>query len=194
MASRPTPLSVCDCIHSTDTGPIAIASCLRCLGSGVTRKQNRERRIPTLEEMLTFDGAHCRKLYASLGADWRCPGCGRSKYQLKRWTMLYPHRPDRHPGWAAGMHVHHDHGPAPQRFGATLMCEQCNSADKDAKRERDLPKEFSFSPQEIKQFVIATPHGWHVLSYPAAAQAYAVARISPPPLLPGFLWPSGDQR
>jgi hypothetical protein len=198
MARRPTAISGCDCVHSTDVGSAAVASCLRCLGSGVTDrrrdavlKHNRERRIPTQAEMLAFDGAHCHKLYTALCADWRCPGCGRSKYELIRWTMLFPHHPDKHPGWAAGLHMHHDHGAAPRRFDDTLMCEQCNSADKDAKRELGLPKEFSFSPQEIKRFVIGTPHGRHLLNYAAAAQAYAVTRIPPPPLLPGLFWPGG---
>jgi hypothetical protein len=192
---------VCDCLHYTETGPIPATTCLRCLGTGrtdprrdATLQRNHERRTPTEAEQLAFDGAHCRKLYAGLPSNWRCPGCGRNKYQLIRWTMLYPHRSDRHPGWAAGLHKHHDHGRGMRRFPETVICEQCNSADASAKRELRLPADFSFSPHEIAQFVVGTPHGWHLINYAAAARVYELARIPPPPLIPSMFWNGGDQR
>ncbi len=138
-------------------------------------------RIPSHEEYEAFDGAHCKNLYAGLPPQWSCPGCGRSRYQIMRWTVIYPKRPDRHEGWAGGLHTHHDHGgdvpgrffggPA-ARFQPVVICEQCNSADGTAKRKLGLPSQFSFAPWEIRQFVEATPHGFHVIDYSKAELIY----------------------
>lgn len=171
-----------------------MSTCLHCFGTGdtdprreLTLKRNRERRIPTQEEILRFDGAHCKRLYASIGLDWRCPGCHRTKYQLMRWTRLFPTKPNWYMGWAVGLHKHHDHGSWPGRFPETLVCEQCNNADTAAKKELKLPKNFSFSPAEIRCFVIPIPHGWHLINYAAAQQLYRA--VSLPPAPPPALWP-----
>lgn len=125
-------------------------------GSAARRdaQENLKRSIPTLEETQGFTGAHCGRLYASLTLDWRCPGCNRIKYELLRWTMLFPNTPHKFLGWAGGMHRHHDHGAdagtAQERFPETPMCEQCNNADTSAKRELALPATFSFAPAKIK--------------------------------------------
>jgi len=187
----------CDCLHHTASGPIAMTTCFRCFGSGVTDprrdltlKRNRERAVPTHEEMLGFDGAHCKRLYASISPDWRCPGCGRTKYQLMRWTKRFPNKPYAFMGWVVGLHKHHDHGHGHARFPETLACEQCNSADSAAKRELKLPEHFSFSPAEIRHFVSATPHGWHLINYAAAQQLYGAATLAPPP--PPAFWPGAS--
>jgi hypothetical protein len=148
--------------------------------------------------MMAFTGAHCRQLYASLSQDWRCPGCHRTKYQLIRWTMRYPNSPNQYLGWVGGVHRHHDHGSddgrRPARFPTTVMCEQCNDADKAAKRKLRLPNNFSFSPAEIRRFVIGTPHGWHLLNYAAAAREYAALRAHPSPPPAGLFWLTAGPR
>lgn len=202
---------LCRCVVTTPDGSarLALPTCLCCRGSGLrdsdrekTMLRNANRRIPTWEEFYAFDGAHCKQIYASLDADWRCPACRRNKYELLRWTMLFPNSPHRYEGWAAGFHKHHDHRADPvfvagvahpsgfaQRFPATILCEQCNSADAAAKRKLKLPKQFSFSPAEIALFVIATPHGWHLLDYDIAAAIY-VAVLTPTPATNSGFWPS----
>lgn len=175
---------VCEC--SPDY--VANGQCLACANTKVrdlskerALKSNLSRRIPTWEECLAFDGAHCRQLYAMVGALWRCPSCNRSRFELLRWTMLYPKRPNRHEGWAVGLHTHHDHGtdrsssqlaPGALRrvssFTPTVICEQCNSADGTVKKRLCLPTNFTFAPWEIGQFVRATPHGKHLISYDIA--------------------------
>lgn len=75
-------LSLCDCVNKqksiwSPAHPVRAA--LAGTGatdrrSDATLKRNRERRIPTPAEMPAFSGAHCRKLYAGFGSDWRCPG------------------------------------------------------------------------------------------------------------------------
>lgn len=174
-----------------------MTTCVRCFGTGKTdprrdktMKKNRERRQPTQEELLAFNGAHCKLLYASIGPDWRCPGCHRTKYQAIRWTTLFRNSPNRYEGWACGLAKHHDHGPRPGRFPETLMCEQCNIADGTAKRELRLPDDFSFSPLEISCFISATPHGWHLINYVVAKYLYTTVQ-RPVPLPPLIFWPPG---
>jgi hypothetical protein len=80
-------------------------------------------------------------------------------------------------GWVAALHKHHDHssgyfGQTPSRFPQTIVCDQCNVADGVAKRRLGLPKNFSFSPKEIRFFVTATPHGKHQISYEKARLIY----------------------
>lgn len=136
-----------------------------------------EVRVPTFEEFASFDGAHCKRLWASLPRFWRCPGCGRSCYEIMRWTVLFPKKPEKkHMGWAAGLHRHHDHGgdlPGNDaRFPETVVCEQCNSAEGYAKKMLNLPEMFSFSPEEIRQFVAGTPHGKHTVDLDRARALY----------------------
>lgn len=135
-------------------------------------RDNTNLRVPTLDEFLAFTGAHCRNIYQALPSNWRCPGCDRSRFEVLRWTMLFPKLPSRREGWAGGFHTHHDHGPerlaGAARFEPTVICEQCNSADATAKRRLKLPAWFSYAPNEIRQFVRPTAHGFHEVDYDRA--------------------------
>jgi hypothetical protein len=135
-----------------------------------------------------FDGAHCHALWTGLSDDWRCPACRRSKFEILRWTRRRPSAlqdPLRTPymGWLAALHEHHDHSVdnfgfdesgrflpplGPPRFESVVICDHCNAADGTAKRQLGLPREWSFSPSEIGQFVTATPHAGHKLDLPKA--------------------------
>lgn len=201
--------ALCHCVVMVnDQHRIAVPSCFHCLGTGLrdsdrekTITRNANRRIPTWDEFLAFNGAHCKKIYRRLDVSWCCPACTRSKFELLRWTLLFPHTPAPYEGWAMGLHTHHDHRADPEwtngmrklsswppRFPATVICEQCNAADATAKRKLKLPKNFSFSPIEIGSFVTAIPHGWHLLNYQQAHEIYQrIAHIPPPPIVP---WPS----
>jgi hypothetical protein len=87
-------------------------------------------------------------------------------------------------GWMAGLHTHHDHGanvsegdygfyrPELARFDATIICDQCNAADGRAKRQLQLPAAFSFSPVEIRAFVVAAPHVSHRLRLDVALRLF----------------------
>lgn len=201
---------ICRCVVETSDGShrLALPTCPICLGTGRLDRdrekviaKNAACRIPTSEEYFAFDGAHCRQIYQRLDHSWRCPACNRTKYELLRWTMLYPRSPRQHEGWAVGLHNHHDHRADPvwiegkphssgwlPRFPLTVICEQCNSADATAKRKLKLPATFSFSPAEIGSFVFATPHGWHLLNYRQAEVIYeSVSRVPPPPQWPPIL-------
>lgn len=166
--------------------------CLACDGTKIknanrekTLDSNLRRRIPSWEDYLSFDGAHCRQLWAKLDDHWQCPCCDRTRYELLRWTMLFPKRPDTREGWAVGLHTHHDHGTDPYAtkplpgqprritsFAPVMICEQCNSADGTAKRHLGLPSSFTFAPVEIRQFVRPTPHGKHIIRYDLAQMIF----------------------
>ena len=128
-------------------------------------------RIPTDAEVAAYRGEHCFALWRKVGPAWTCPACGRDKRQIMRWTRrgARPCIGQAEPfmGWMAGLHTHHDHA-APAwahegRFEHTVICDQCNAADGQAKRALRLPATFSFSPTELRQFVVAVPHGSHRL-------------------------------
>lgn len=152
--------------------------------------KNANLKAPTREDYEAFDGAHCRTLYQSLADDWCCPGCRRSKFEVLRWTLRFPHSPGRFWGWAGGYHRHHDHSvddvryrlaPADgrvERFVETVLCEQCNVADGTAKKKLGLPSSFSFAPDEIRQFVTAVAHGFHAIDYQTAQALYDEAQRS----------------
>lgn len=165
--------------------------CLACLGTGIADrarekvlKDNLIARRPTMDGYLGFDGAHCHKIHRTLPENWQCPGCLRNKFQILRWTTLNPKSPmARKKGWALGYHTHHDHAAdkfglsAPPvwfspRFEPIVICEPCNTADGAAKRKLKLPKDFSFSPAEIRRFVTAFPHGKHLIDYRVAREIY----------------------
>ncbi len=74
---------------------LANGSCLACDGTKIknanrekTLDSNLHRRIPSWEDYLSFDGAHCRLQWAKLDDYWRCPCCDRTRFELLRWTML----------------------------------------------------------------------------------------------------------
>lgn len=143
-------------------------------------------RVPTAEEFSAYEGAHCFQLWKSLARDWTCPACRRTKYQIMRWTMRFPRTPKRFEGWMAGLHQHHDHarswtGVGIARFEPIVICDQCNSADGTMKRHLGLPPNFSFTPTEIGQFIIATPHGPHKLDFVAGRRVYLSLKASASP-------------
>jgi hypothetical protein len=91
--------------------------------------------------------------------------------------MRFPRSPKRFESWMAGLHEHHDHaqshdGMSVARFSPVILCDQCNAADGAAKRQLSLPPDFSFTPQEIAQFVMAQPHLPHTLDLSIAQSIY----------------------
>jgi hypothetical protein len=147
--------------------------------------------VPSLGDYRAFDGAHCHVIWRSLSDSWRCPGCGRTKFEIMRWTKRTPPgRTESYMGWLAAFHEHHDHGSdrfgfaadgsflpqGPERFPRAIICDHCNAADGSAKRKLGLPSNWTFSPGEIRQFVTARPHRGHVISFEAARAIYDKAQ------------------
>lgn len=133
-------------------------------------------RVPSIAEYEAHDGLHYRVLWVRVGADWTCPGCGRSRYQIMRWTKRFPGTPAAFMGWVAPLHTHHDHARdyegGIERFRPTVVCDQCNAADGRAKRQLKLPPDFSFAPEELARFVTGTPHSKHAINLELAREIY----------------------
>lgn len=136
----------------------------------------KEIKIPTIEDYLNHTGLHYKKLWNEIGDDWICPACKRSKFQIMHWTKRFPSSKNPFMDWVASLHRHHDHftnyACGIPRFPQTVICGQCNSADGAAKRGLKLPKTFSFSPNEISQFVSSAPHCKHEISLEIASTIY----------------------
>jgi hypothetical protein len=145
-------------------------------------------RVPTAEEFAAYRGEQCFALWRRVGSSFVCPCCSRTKFQLLRWTARAARplagEPLAFRGWMAGLHTHHDHEadrdgvyhPELARFEATVICDQCNAADGRAKRALVLPKSFSFAPDEIARFVIATAHASHRLRLDVALRIFKELR------------------
>jgi hypothetical protein len=122
------------------------------------RKTRKWSKIPTAAEIAAFDGMHCASMYReAVAAKWRCPSCERSAHELIRWSeirgpgMRRRYGDEFGMGWTITMARHHCH--AGRRFETTLICGDCNAADGAVKRKLKLPSDWSFTPEEIGQFV-----------------------------------------
>jgi hypothetical protein len=133
-------------------------------------------RIPTHEEYVSYDGAHCSNLWRSLPPDWCCPACKRTAFEIMRWTKRSPNKCVPFWGWLAGLHEHHDHSDT-ERFKRVVICDQCNAADGLVKRRYRgiIPDWWSFSPEQIGQFVTARPHDRHIIDFEMALAIWQAA-------------------
>ena len=139
------------------------------------------RRVQSQADYLSFDGAHSLKLWRSRDDTWMCPGWRRINFEIISWTDRYVKNGKKcapYKDWHASLHTHHDHGsdrlsvPKQARFPDTVICDQCNSADCQAMKRLQLAGDFSFSPEEISQFVTSQPHGKHKFDFQKAMEVY----------------------
>lgn len=61
-------------------------------------------------------------------------------------------------------------------YDNTIVCSDCNYADGSAKRLIGAPKEFSFSPSEISQFVVPRANAEHELDHAAVQRVWQECR------------------
>jgi rubredoxin len=123
--------------------------------------------------------------WACTPKDWTCPGCRRGKRDIARLTdkgKLMCRLVEHHDHMADLVEAEFErqcktHGKvvadefakrfakrASQMVAAydnTIICDDCNTVDPKAKREVGAHKDFSYSPQEISQFVKARPNVPH---------------------------------
>ena len=121
-------------------------------------------RVPSPQDLAAYKGGHTNRKWAQLPPHWRCPSCGRSKFEQLRWTKSLTGCgvAKGESQWLAPIHEHHDHGAdagtRPARFAATMLCFDCNNADGRAKRALSLPEDFSFAVEELRIFIHGIPH------------------------------------
>lgn len=147
-------------------------------------------RIPTLKDWdKNFDGVHCAVEFKRLKKEnWRCPGCGRSLFELTRWTFIrgptqrLKYADEDGMAWSIGLDRHHDHSNPPRFEWSTICCE-CNRVDADFKnwcQRHNIPlkRNWSFSPQEIRRIVCgAEPHSSKLdIDYDRALRIYRLVQ------------------
>lgn len=138
------------------------------------------RRRPTIEEFREhYRGArHQTSIFRAIAADWKCPVCRRSLYELLHFTR------SPFPAWEVLLAKHHDHKgerngflvTEHSRFIKTIVCQACNMVDVAVKnycRRKHGPgfldDDFSFSVTELAEIVVgAEPHGKIVIDYDKA--------------------------
>ncbi len=139
--------------------------------------------------------------WASVHSEWDCPGCGRPKRELfrpsangvllARLDIHHDHLVDRLKArlrleigkdWnqRIARDTFHFEELAPRlvaRFEPTLVCLDCNKADGDVKRRcKQIPRDFSFRPSEIRQFITPRPNAEHEIDAAAALRIFEAAR------------------
>jgi len=63
-------------------------------------------------------------------------------------------------------------------YDNAVVCDDCNSVDSKAKKLVGAPKAFSFSPAEIRRFVIATPNRAHALNEELATEIWLAGKAT----------------
>lgn len=123
-------------------------------------------------------------------AEWRCPCCYRAKREIARL--------DKNGNLLCSVHLHHDHycerfdvdvrklSPGDFqfsrvvqdsliRFPDTLICNDCNVAEPNAKKIVGAPAYFTFSPVEIAYFITVSSTGEVGVDPDRAKRAYDAA-------------------
>ena len=131
-----------------------------------------------LIEKFSAKGVDFNRWWVFTPTDWVCPSCSRKKAEILRLNKhgyLTGHLHEHHDHMGDCLHKEFTKVSESkdivvadlmsQRFVArtafslsaydnTVICSDCNIADAKAKKIVNCPKEFSFSPSEIKKFVI----------------------------------------
>lgn len=132
--------------------------------------------------------------------DWICPCCMRSKFQISRagkqgqiLAKLVVHHDHMSEAMQAAFHEAFESagtnveqveglrlvermGKAFAAYEEVLICEDCNNADTEAKKQVLSPRYFSFSIRQIKQFINIQDHHSHRLDVAKAEQIWREAK------------------
>jgi len=129
--------------------------------------------------------------------DWRCPCCHRCKAEIARKDekgRLYCSLVEHHDHWMDFVadvfrdrlkSIPHSTMTAIvesyRRFSPTLICEDCNQAERIGKRLSGFPegprfKRFSFAPSEIASFIIVRINAMHNVDEQQAKAALAAVK------------------
>lgn len=131
---------------------------------------------------------------------WSCPCCGRGKPGIARLTeggVLLAHLHLHHDHmrerlnkllrdrlgtpWAKDLSASSRHADTHMRalvvrFRDAMVCDGCNTAEGDAKRELGLPPDFSFAPSEIAGFVRPRPNAMNEIDVDEARRVWLAVR------------------
>ena len=112
-------------------------------------------------------------IFDSVDIDWFCPSCKRKKHQILR---------DKGGKKVGGLHRHHDHAVEwderneadKTSFQEVIICDQCNHAEGMVKKMYPgvIPDVFSFSPEQIGEFILAKPNRQHRIRFMEALELF----------------------
>lgn len=147
------------------------------------------------------DGAHLNKWWVMTSVDWECPCCKRKKSEIvrlnkKNFLSCQLHEHHDHMKEVV-KHIFEELSTRKniivadelsEKFATkaafslsaydnTVVCADCNKADADAKRLLQCHKFFSFSPNEIAEFICVTPNREHQIDVNAAKKVWE--RVEP---------------
>jgi rubredoxin len=145
-----------------------------------------------IKERLRTESFNMVSWWAMTPQDWICPGCGRGKIDIARLNsrkeaMCHLHEHHDHMQGVlkrkfrelavskSAVVADQDCEDFAKRSAAmivayepTVICADCNTAEGAAKRLVGTPSDFSFSPQEIREFVQPQPNMPHEINVEAA--------------------------
>lgn len=132
--------------------------------------------------------------------DWVCPCCSRSKFQVSRignkqqivakLVIHHDHMDDAleaefHQAFAStgtskeqieGLRLVERMANTFAAYEEVLICEDCNNADAQAKKAVSAPKNFSFSPGQIRRFIRSADHRPHEVDMSSARAVWNEAK------------------
>jgi rubredoxin len=138
-----------------------------------------------LVELFKAAGVDMTRWWSFTPQRWQCPACGRSKKDIVRLNNIghlmcrlvehHDHMRDlllkrfREISSASGEVVADETAESFAKRSAamvssydnTIVCDDCNVADANAKKIANTHADFSFSPQEISKFIKVTPNATH---------------------------------
>ncbi|WP_426336989.1 hypothetical protein ACN9MY_06180 [Pseudoduganella sp. R-31] len=147
-------------------------------------------------------GVDMDMLWAYTPMAWKCPACQRSKIEIARRNKNgdlmcrlvehHDHMKDlllkKFESISAGLErvlaneaaeqFAKRSAPMVSAYDNTVICNDCNNADAIAKRLAKTHPSFSYSPNEILNFVIATPNAEHHIDSEAAARIWEENRAT----------------
>ncbi len=153
-----------------------------------------------LVEEFSAKGMDLNRWWVYTPTDWICPACKRKKSQIVRLNQhgyLTGHLHEHHDHMSdfvmreftriseskkvvvADIHAQRFVARTAFAFSAydnTVICSDCNSADSKAKILVKTPKEFSFSPAEIGDFIKSTPNTEHEIDTNKASAVWDSCR------------------
>ena len=133
---------------------------------------------------------------------WTCPCCARSKFQISRigkksqiLAKLVIHHDHMGEAMEAAFHAEfvkagtsveqvegkrlvERMGGAFAAYDEVLICEDCNNADTQAKKEVGSPQFFSFSISQIQRFIHSGDHRQHTVNRSTAQQIWEQAQAA----------------
>lgn len=150
-----------------------------------------------LTEVFDAKGVDFNSWWIKTKVDWQCPSCARYKEEIVRINQhgdLTGHTHEHHDHVADVVEKQfikiseskekvvanllserfiERTAYALAAYDNTLICSDCNNADAKAKKAINAPADFSFSPAEIKSFIIVKPNQEHEICIESASKSWS---------------------